>query len=75
MRAPQEQFKFKFTRIVDNPYDNKEEDIQTNHHHHCQTQIQSQKPKKTNMVLQVSINIVLATAADAYRKQKKQGKF
>jgi hypothetical protein len=31
MCAPQEQFKFKFTEIVDNPYDKKEEDIQTHH--------------------------------------------
>jgi hypothetical protein len=43
MCAPQEQFKFKFTGIVDNPYDNKQEDIQTHHHHHCQPKIQSQK--------------------------------
>ena len=44
MCAPQEQFKFKFTEIVDNPYDKKEEDIQTHHHHHCQ--LQKPKPQK-----------------------------
>ena len=45
---------YKFTGIIENPYDQKIEEVQT-HHHHCQPQTQNQKRQSWHEKMSIKI--------------------